>query len=106
MAEENQNNENKPLSFEEFGKPGPVGVPRYNYFYMAFATNWYDDSPYFKRFAEENTKMHKELSDKINNRKRMGNTADELKPYEGELYEAYKIMKTYGATETDLLFDA
>jgi hypothetical protein len=99
----------KVLSFEEFifRDPELYLIPRYNNFFMHFIGpglfgDIYKESPWYQKFASEHSDMVELLENKIRNKDKSNSTAEALKPFERELYEAYKIMRGYGASDTDL----
>ena len=89
------------LTFEEFSLCNPYA--RYNNFFLYFS-GWevYMEKEYYKRFVFEHPDMAAELCDKIQNRKQSYSTKESLKPFTKNLYEAYKIMRSYGVSDKDL----
>ena len=79
---------------------------RYNNFFLYFAGRAgeiYRKAEHYKRFAEEHPDMAASLCDKIQNqRDRNKFTSESLKPFDADLHEAYKIMKSYGVSDRDL----
>lgn len=98
--------EQKPqiLSLEEFARRSPI--PRYNNFFLYFtrgAGEIYRQAEHYKRFAEEHADMAASLCDKIQNQRDSNKfTSESLKPFDADLYEAYKIMCGYGVSDRDL----
>ena len=96
------------LTFEEFTSRDSHGVPRHNNFYLHFCNDGmfvegYKQQAYYKKFASKNPTMTKELNYKIQNKLDTSNgTAKGLEPFERDLYEAYKIMRSYGVSDIDL----
>jgi hypothetical protein len=96
------------LTLEEFVREKPSSGPTYNNFYFYFAP----DSAFgyfkvlqepFKRLSSEHPDMVASLSNKIQNLLNdQRNYWSYLKSYEAELYEAYKIMRSYGASDEEL----
>ena len=60
--------------------------------------------PVYQRFAQEHPKLAASLCDNIQNKrnKRLENTSESLLPFEHELYEAYKIIKSYDVSDEEL----
>ena len=108
---ENSANENAPqvLSLEEFSKVNDDGRPITNNFFSHFAdlhftTPIYQGQAHYKKFAEEHPDLNAKLCTEI---QAIGpgitsNTAELLKPYMSDLYEAYKIMRGYDTSDQDL----
>jgi hypothetical protein len=96
--------ESQILSLEDFTHRDPI--PRYNNFFLYFALGVgeiYRQKEHYKRFASEHPDLATSLCDKIQNqRDRSYKTSESLKPFDQELYEAYKIMKSYGVSDRDL----
>ncbi len=96
----------KILSLGEFTNPYSDGRPRYGNLWVNFdvgyAATIYQGTAHYKRFAEENSEMNESLQQKIQSRKRDANVTNSLKPFEKDLYEAYKIMRTYGLSDTEI----
>ena len=62
----------------------------------------YRGNAWYKRFAREHSDMVELLENEIQNKDTSKSTADALGPFERELYEAYTIMRSYGASDADL----
>lgn len=93
------------LSFEEFIAPNQYGHPKYNNFFAYFDRDPNGDfrsQPHYQRFEHENPVLATNLISKISNRDIRLGTAESLKPFERDLYEAYKILKSYGISDDDL----
>ena len=99
------------LSFEEFTNRNcrdgaHIGVPKYNNFFMHFAGGdgaRYREKPMYQRFSRENPEKAASLCDKIQNQMdRTIDTGEALRHFDAELYEAYKIMKSYGASDREV----
>jgi hypothetical protein len=92
------------LSFEEFSHRDTI--PRYNNFFLYFsagAGETYRQATHYQRFAQENPELARTLCDKIQNqRDRQLSTSESLKPFDADLYEAYKIMRSYGVSDREL----
>ena len=96
--------EPKILSFEDFTHRDPVA--RYNNLFLYFAGESGEDyrkKAHYQRFAQENPEMAGSLCDKIQNQRDKSMwTSESLKPFDQDLYEAYKIMRSYGVSDRDL----
>jgi hypothetical protein len=101
------------LSIEEFVQRShnDRGHPTYNNFPIFFKKEaglvgmFYKNNPLLIRFAQENPEIYAELCEKVElafNSKEFTNDSDKLKPIHNDLYEAYKIMREYGATDHEL----
>lgn len=96
------------LTFEEFSYRDHVdNVHHYNNFFMYFiAGEWGENrrqSPHYQRFVLENLDMATSLRNKIGKQlDKSKNTSEALKPFDRDLYEAYKIMRGYGFSNKDL----
>lgn len=100
------------LTFEEFKAEHPerprMFPPKYNNFRLFFEGDPnYIESPYFKQLCEENPALVLKIilqfqqldhSMDFNDSKRDG-----VKFIEPDMYEAYKLMRSYGAEDEDLL---
>lgn len=99
-----QEQEPEMISFEEFRRRNPI--PRYNNFFLYFAFGpgeIYRRAEHYKKFAGEYPEIAASLCDKIQNqRDRSLTTSNSLRPFDEDLYEAYKIMKGYGVSDVDL----
>lgn len=62
----------------------------------------YRETEYYKKFSAENPDMARSLCEKIQKIDPIKVMTEETKPYERELYEAYKIMRGYGVSDQDL----
>ncbi len=92
------------LSFEEFILRDKYGFPRYNNFHLYF-TGWhyYINREHFKRFVSEHKAMAESLTKKVKSLAVENWINPELlKPLDRELYEAYKIMHSYGVADHNL----
>jgi hypothetical protein len=105
----------KTLTFEEFSHREPllsedptVCLIKYNNFPMYFEDNSMiseslKKSDFYKRFTSEYPDLLLSLRDKIQNKlDKTKNTSERLKPFDKDLYEAYVIMRRYGATDGEL----
>ncbi|HTE48858.1 MAG TPA: hypothetical protein VK675_03065 [Candidatus Paceibacterota bacterium] len=102
----------KILSFEKFiervsQSDNLAPIPRYNNFYLyfdvSFAQSAYQTKKYYIKFLTEHPRMNASLCDKIQNqRNKSKGTSESLKPFERDLYEAYKIMRSYGISDKKL----
>lgn len=89
------------LSFEEFSRRDPV--PRYNNFFLYFTRNPdYKKNLYYQRFVKEYPEIASTLSEKISKHCEGKYTSQSMKQFDQELYEAYKIMRSYGVSDRDL----
>lgn len=115
--------EQKVLTFEEFsfrepltGYPQFDGMPCYNNFVLHFiddskfdgyVTKHYKNTPHYKRFVAEHSDLAARLNEKMQaiyyNRSANSSFSTILKPLDKELYEAYKIMRGYGASDKELI---
>jgi hypothetical protein len=105
--------EPKVLSFEEFCYRDPKNassfqypLPLYNnFFYYFFSSSHiyenYTSKEHYKRFAAEHPDIVASLCEKLKNLP-IWNKAESLKPFDKDLYEAYKIMRGYGVSDEDL----
>ncbi|OGI64080.1 hypothetical protein A3H53_04200 [Candidatus Nomurabacteria bacterium RIFCSPLOWO2_02_FULL_40_10] len=95
----------KILSFEEFSDrtlDAPSTIPRYNNFFMFFSSGVgkiYRQQKCYKKFLSEHPDKAMSLCDKLQS---CNYTSESLKPLDRELYEAYKIMRSYGISDKDL----
>ncbi len=93
------------LSFEEFFEPAGniLSKPRCNNFYVYFVDleeNAYKrQNSFVDRFKSENGALEKLLSTIFTAQREMGLNSEPLKM---KLYEAYKIMRGFGATDEEL----
>ena len=90
------------LSFEEFSdRTNPNGTPNYNNFYFYFMGGPFPDiyrkKSFYKDFELENSILARSLLNHIQNevQNKKGSRSELLKPFDKELYEAYKIMRKY-----------
>lgn len=107
MSEQEPTNESEPiLSFEEFVALDELGRQRYRNFFMHFGRGmggeFYRQAEHYKKFAAEQPDLAESLYEKMKAVSQSSNTAKALKPLDAELYEAYKIMKSYGASDEEL----
>lgn len=99
--------EHQILSFEEF-KSGEV-VPRYNNFHLHFCNYGVDSNisagaiyrnrPYYQRFSQEHPDLAKRLCTQVSDLRARRLSVESL---QSEIYEAYKIMKSYGVSDNEL----
>ena len=99
-----QNGQEDILTEEEFiQEDTDIKYPKYNNFVIYFfdkgiAVPIYQAADFFKRFKEE----HSDLEQKLHNNISKGNSFSYWQQFEPDLYEAYKIMRSYGASDEDL----
>jgi len=99
--------QNKLLSPEEFVERDPNDpVPRYNDLILYFITTGIGsklrETPHFLGLQRERPDLEKRLTEGIMNRDVSIPMEKALIPFEPDLYEAYKIMRRYGALDEDL----
>ena len=92
----------KILSFEEFSRrDSDDGIPNYNNFFLNFDVGFFADiyrkQKHYKKFAVEYPEIAATLCEKIPKTK-----SKDLKLLDRNLYEAYKIMRSYGVSDIDL----
>ncbi len=94
------------LTFKEFCHLEHSGMPKYNNLFAYFNTGWDSQlkqkTPHYRRFHSEHRDMDKRLRTEIQKRDESEGTSKSLKPFEGDLYEAYTIMRGYGVSDEDL----
>ena len=98
------------LSFEEFSRRYATPndpAPRYNNFFFYFnkgeGGRRFREKEHYKKFANEHPDIATSLCEKIGNQRDEKHGASQsLKPFDRDLYEAYKIMRTYGVEDKDL----
>lgn len=95
------------LDFDSFKELNAEDMPRYNNFFMFFFDDpffgqMYREKPYFERFKKEHPDFEEELTSAIGKANRDLGTLAMLKPFEKKLYEAYKIMRSYGVSDQEL----
>jgi hypothetical protein len=93
----------KVLTFEEFRSGG--NTPRYNNFFLFFANGLgevYRTEQYYRRFQTEHPDLAQSLCERIQQMDTSLGVAIALKPFERDLYEAYKIMREYDISNKDL----
>ena len=92
------------LATEEFSKPGHLGIPKYNnlilYFMKGMFAEAKQEEPWFQQLQQEHPNLAADLSNGIADLQI--NSMEDLKPFEANLYEAYKIMREYGASDEEL----
>ena len=103
----NQSEEQPILSFEEFSSrdhPGHSDLPHYSNFWLYFGSGFcgeaYRTSEVYKKLADEHPELAASLCNKIQNLPYI--TSENLKPFDEDLYKAYKIMRSYGASDRNL----
>lgn len=99
--------QNQPLTFEEFVERDPIRpMPRYDNFYLYFMTTnlsqEFRKRPFFQRFQEEQPDLEERLTMGIMNRDRSLGISESLRPFDSDLYQAYLIMRGYGASNKEL----
>src|SRR3989344_5095656 len=95
------------LSFKEFCKRDdfPPYCPRHGNFFAYFAkgSGGYlkikRGQAHYKRFKAENPDLDESTKQRFESFDDRRGTSEALKPYESYLYEAYKIMKSYGVSD-------
>ena len=108
MSEKEPKSESEPiLSFEEFGERDEFDKPRHRNFYLHFGTGMaagaYQQTEHYKRFAAENSELNTQLLELVKETiKPQLNTGASLETIDNYLYEAYKIMRGYGASDEEL----
>ena len=96
------------LAFDVFTHvDAETGTPRYNNFFAQFLEGEffmriYRETPYFERLATEHPGLVVELSRKVQEASLQKEKMSALKLLEPEMYEAYKFMRSYGATDAEL----
>ncbi|MEK9181826.1 MAG: hypothetical protein AAB786_02280 [Patescibacteria group bacterium] len=99
------------MSFEEFinrNSYPPSTIPNYNNFYLYFIGGKFWDQinekrVHYQKFAFEHPEIVLSLRNKIQNQiDKSKNRSEALKPFDKDLYEAYKIMRGYGASDKEL----
>jgi hypothetical protein len=95
--------EPKILSFEEFIRRDYNGPIKYNNFPLHFGkgivAREYRKQEHYKKFESEHPEMAKSLCARMQS---LSETSISLKPSEKELYEVYKIMRSYGFSDQEL----
>lgn len=93
----------KPLTFEDFTAKIPgTEAPTHNNFYLFFVRgSWHQRKPQFQRFSAENPELTARLVKKITGDDEGASAATSTK-FDEELYEAYKIFKSYSYTDEEL----
>ncbi len=91
------------LSFEDFTfRDAKHNIPNYRNFFLFFL-DYYEQDRYYERFKSEYPDMNSSLCEKIQSQVRKAkNRSEALKLLDRDLYEAYKIMRGYGASDLDL----
>ena len=98
----------KVLTFKEFSSLSQLGMFRYNNFWVYFnrGSGWvgdiYRQTEHYKKFFLEHPDLVSSLSEKIENRDVTLGLAGSLQSLNRELYEAYKIMRSYGTSDEEL----
>lgn len=96
------------LSFEAFTQvDSETHTPKYNNFFAHFLADEffgriYREKPYYEQFAKDHAGVAVDLSRKIEESDMNSGTMKALKPLEDDLYKAYVLMKSYGATDEEL----
>ncbi len=94
----------KVLSFKKFTERDlELNTPKYNNFVIFFsnrglAASLYQKKDFFQRFQKEHPNLYQELRKNISS----GDNFTEWRRYERDLHKAYKIMRDYGASDSDL----
>ncbi|MFA5792944.1 MAG: hypothetical protein WC897_03695 [Candidatus Gracilibacteria bacterium] len=95
---------NNILTFKEFTVRNPI--PRYNNLVLYFITNWsghlHRRQAHFQRFQKENPELEERLRQGLMSLKYF--TGELVEPYDADLYEAYKIMRSYDGVSDRNLF--
>ncbi len=96
----------KILTFEEFSfRDEKSNTPKYNNFFLYFLDPGHLKTEVYKKFQSENPDMARLLCDKIEDvqmKALLCGTSEALKPFDRDLYEAYKIMRSYGFSDKEL----
>ena len=100
--------EDEVLNLEEFSRRNSkFNIPTYNNLVAFFMDCEFSNKPgvyrshdFFKRFAKENSELERRLTLAITKLDRINSYT--LEPFTNDLYEAYKIMKSYGVSNPDL----
>lgn len=95
----------KILSFEEFTARTPS--PKYNNLVLYFTTGengekFYRSQAHFQKFLEEHPELEKRLRIGIMSLNYF--SGETFKPFDRDLYEAYKILRTYEGVSDGNLF--
>lgn len=94
----------KVLSFKKFAeRDTKLNAPKYNNFVIFFfnrglAKSLYQKAEFFKKFQKEHSGLEQKLRQNISG----GDNFTEWRRYERDLHKAYKIMRGYGASDSDL----
>ncbi len=94
----------KVLSFKAFTeRDSNLDIPKYNNFVIFFsnrglAVSLYQKKDFFQRFQKEYSDLYQELHRNISD----GDNFTAWRRYERDLHKAYKIMRGYGASDSDL----
>lgn len=80
---------------------------RQNNFYLyflgdTFTSNIYKGKEIYRRFVEKYPDMAASLNEKVYGADTGRDVAEGLKPFLGDLYDAYKLMRGLGASDRDL----
>lgn len=98
--------ESKTLSFEEFSHYTKENGPRYMNFGLFFVDSWtggvYRKKECYKKFAVQNPSLAETLLEKVKNRDMKKRFDEAIRPFEVEMYEAFKIMCKYVKSPYDL----
>ena len=97
------------LSYEEFTALDKLGIPRYNNLFFHFfddsdyrVCQIYRNRPYFLRLAEKAPELERMLTERFTKALQERKVHEVRKRSESELYKAYAIMRSYGATDKEL----
>ena len=93
------------LSFEEFSERNEDNVPKYRNFFGYFLMNSflglaYQAKDQYVRFAAEHPELASSLCEKV--KKESSSDQNIPESLDRDLYEAYKIMSSYGISDKDL----
>jgi len=92
------------MSFEEFTRRNPS--PRYNnlvlYFYTTGSGPLYRQAEHFKRFEQEHPDLERRLREGLMSLSGGFSYSEDLRQHDADLYEAYKIMRSYGVSDRDI----
>lgn len=105
MPEQPPNPEQEPiLSFDEFSALGERDKPKHN-FYLCFSKGMLGEAfrktEYYQKFAAENPALAESLIEQIDSEG--FDPIGDFPAVVGELYEAYIIMRGYGASNNNLM---
>ncbi|MEK7128603.1 MAG: hypothetical protein AAB933_03520 [Patescibacteria group bacterium] len=84
----------------------PSTIPNYNNFFLFFVSGPSGDvhrkKKHFERFVSEHPSLNLTLHNGIGDIPPYSDVSENLKPYDQNLYEVYKIMRSYGVSDKEL----